>query len=168
MCYSTVCRYQNPVKLLQICSISMMPVWVMLFAQMWYFVSLLIYIGLSPVYLSVSVSMNSYFLLSHCSCRILFDSCSTFVVNKRIYNKHVIAMQTSFPCCLSLVPATPCAASTCWTSVTWCSVFSVSSVIDSSFSSSMSRSASTLTQQSRCTTAGLDIFTNRLYLNDDH
>ena len=60
-------------KMLQICSISMMLVWVMLFAQMWYFVSLLIYIGLVmfascvcllSICLFISVSMNSYFSLS--------------------------------------------------------------------------------------------------------
>ena len=67
----------------------MMPVWVMLFAQMWYFVSLLIYIGLVmfascvcllSIFVCLLVLVWTLTFLSHCSCRILFDSCSTFVL----------------------------------------------------------------------------------------
>jgi len=48
-------------KMLQICSITMTPVWVMRFAQMWYVVSLLIYIVLT---VSASCICLSVYLLS--------------------------------------------------------------------------------------------------------
>lgn len=41
-----------------------------------------------------------------------------FLQKKVTGNNHVIATETSFPCCFSLVPATPCAVSTCWVPVT--------------------------------------------------
>jgi len=58
----------------------MVHVWVMLSAQMWYFVSLLTYVGLN-----VFAGHDCMPLSCHIIFYFLTDSCTAFAVNKHLY-----------------------------------------------------------------------------------